>query len=66
MSKYMGFELYEEKNFERFSAENSILFNTQKTICIKFGSKVWEGGLSWIAQIYYGLIMLFTLVILYK
>ena len=28
---------------ERFSAENSILFNKKKTICIKFGSKVKEG-----------------------
>ena len=28
---------------ERFSVENSILFNRKKTICIKFGSKVKEG-----------------------
>ena len=53
------------KIFERFSVENSILCNKKKTICIKFGSKVKEGeGLSWIAQIYYGLIMLYTLVIM--
>ena len=31
------------KNCERFSVENSILFNKKKTICIKFGSKVKEG-----------------------
>ena len=28
---------------ERFSVENSILFNKKITICIKFGSKVKEG-----------------------
>ena len=28
---------------ERFSVENSILFTKEKTICIKFGSKVKEG-----------------------
>ena len=31
------------KIWERFSVENSILFNKDKTICIKFGSKVKEG-----------------------
>ena len=28
---------------ERFSVENSFLFNKKKTICIKFGSNVKEG-----------------------
>ena len=31
------------KMCERFSVENSILFNKKKTFCIKFGSKVKEG-----------------------
>ena len=50
---------------ERFSVENSILLNKNKTIVLNLEVRLRkEKELSWIAQIYYGLIILYTLVII--
>ena len=64
MSKYMGFkEMF--KMCERFSVETVSYLTKRKLFVFNLEVRLRkEKGLSCIAQIYYGLIMLYTLVIM--
>ena len=50
------------KIYNKYRLENNIIFNSKKTVCIKFGSIINEGGSAFFNVIYVILLTLHVLI----